>query len=768
MFKAFEWLWMMVVGLLVLAWTLVDDAFNVRHRGLLSLHVGTLRRGRPAVVRADAGQGPQSGCLLRISAKANDTAEVMIYGTIGETIWGDGVSARELAEQIGASTAKTLNVRINSAGGVAADGIAIYNALKAHPGRKVVFIDGQACSIASLIAMAGDEVVAYSTSLFMVHAPHTIAAGNANGFRSVIDALETHAAAMQEAYVAKTDKAEQMAELLSDGMDHWFTAAQALEYGFIDRIETLGQAKAAAAGAVVAIGAFLSAIPHAPAPITACLRGHITAALSPQTFASLPEVHQQAVIGHIEDPTMKQQYQHIMANAGGGTTAAAPAAITATAVAPPLPTAVADPLLALRQRNTDVLALAQPHMANASVRSYVDGVIAAADLAVTADNVGRHILSLLATGAGPLNGGAAAVAGADQRDRTRAAMRNAIESRAGMAQFDGANPYRGYTMAELARESLVHAGVNPNGMSRMDIVGLAFTHSTSDFPGLLGDTSRASVLRGYEEAEEQFDRFTRAVSVPDFKPTHLVGLGAFSDLLKIPEGGEYKYGTFSEQSQAMKIATFGRLFSITRQAIINDDLGVFNDVPRKMGQAAKRTIAKAVFDLINSNPVLADGAALFSAPHGNLLTAATISTASVDAMRVAMAGQKDAEGNRIRLPLQSLLTPIALGGLARMVRTSQYEVGAAGSRNNTTPNIVQNTFEVVDDGRLDDASATAWYGVANPAFADGIVVGYLDGNQTPYLEQDQGFTVDGVAWKVRIDAAPAIADYRGIYKNPGA
>jgi hypothetical protein len=273
------------------------------------------------------------------------------------------------------------------------------------------------------------------------------------------------------------------------------------------------------------------------------------------------------------------------------------------------------------------------------------------------------------------------------------------------------------------------------------------------------------VLRGYEEAEEQVDQFTRPVSVPDFKPTSLVGLGAFSDLLVVPEGGEFKYGSFSEQSQAMQIVTYGRLFSITRQAIINDDLGIFNDVPRKLGQAARRTIAKAVFHLINSNPMLADGFSLFSTEHRNVLTGSAISTTSVDALRVAMGNAKDKDGQRIRVPLKALLTPLALGGLARTVRTSQFEV--SGNKNLTTPNIVQNTFEVIDDGRLDDASARAWYGVADPAFVDGIVIGYLDGNQTPYLEQHEGFTVDGVAWKVRLDAAPAVADYRGIYINPG-
>ena len=732
-----------------------------------------------ASIRAAAAQGQLGPCLLQVQARSNDVVDVMIYGTIGDSLWSESVSAADLATQIREITAGTIHVRINSGGGVVADGMAIYNALKQHAARKVVFVDGQAASIASLIAMAGDEIVMYASSLLMVHAPHTIAAGNASAFREWAQALDAHAGAMLEAYASKTSKRDEVERLLSDGADHWYTGAQAVEFGFADRVADAATelAPRSESASAVALNAYLQAIAAAPQPVAAQLRGHIAAALSPRVFASLAEVTQSAVIGHIEDPNMKQQYARILANAGGS-----PANTTATAqtVTPAAPApgsapvvavdtgaaAVQAALTALRTRNAEIQALAQPHMANAEVRAYVEGVIAAADSNVTADNVGRHILALLANGAGPLNGGGhVVVAGADQRDQTRAAMGNAIEARAGMAQLDAGNPYRGMTMAELARESLVQAGVNVRGLDRREIVGLSFTHSTSDFPALLGDAARRSVMRGYEEAEEQIGAFTRAVSVPDFKPNNLVGLGAFSDLLVVPEGGEFKYGTFSEQSQAMKIVTYGRLFSITRQAIINDDLGIFNEVPRKLGQAARRTIAKAVFDLINSNPVLADGKTLFHADHGNLLTAAAISTTSVDAMRVAMSGQKDADGHRIRVPMKSLLTPLALGGLARTVRESQTEV--SGGKNLTTPNIVRNTFDVIDDGRLDDVSASAWYGIANPAFVDGIVIGYLDGNQTPYLEQEEGFTVDGVAWKVRLDAAPAIADYRGIYKNPG-
>ncbi|WP_340140884.1 Clp protease ClpP, partial [Xanthomonas vasicola] len=129
-------------------------------------HALTAALGR---VLADAGPA-HVPCLLKIEARATDVAEVMIYGTIGDSLWSESVSPLQLAEQIGQITAGAIHVRINSGGGVVADGMAIYNALKQHAARKVVFVDGQAASIASLIAMAGDELVMYASSLLMVHA----------------------------------------------------------------------------------------------------------------------------------------------------------------------------------------------------------------------------------------------------------------------------------------------------------------------------------------------------------------------------------------------------------------------------------------------------------------------------------------------------------------------------------------------------------------------------------------------------------------------
>lgn len=717
---------------------------------------------------------PAVPSILALS-NAGTVAELLLYGPIGDIFW-DGITALDMVATLDQLNVETIRVRINSRGGVATDGIAIHNALKRHPARIVVVVDGSAESIASLVAMAGDEVIMPANTLMMIHAPYTPQGGNAVQKRAQAEALDTMASAMLESYASKTGKREEIEALLADGGDHYFSAAQALELGLCDRIGEDAEEAIPATAAAAALVSYISAIAAAPATFAAGLRGRIQAAATPLIFASLPEVTQRAVVAHIEDPSMKQQLETILAQ--GGTTAS-PAPVIAAAPAPavaasPAPVvvidhdaAVATAIAGLQSRNAEITALAQPHMANADVRAYVDGVIVAANPGTTPADVGKQILALLAKDRGPLGGGGHVVPGADERDKSKVAMAQSIDVRTGVAKAEAGNPFHGFTMFELARACAQGAGVNTRGMDRMDVVAAAFTHSSSDFPLLLGDTARKSLKRGYDEAPEVFQMITRAVSLSDFKPTSIAGLGRFSDLDIVREGGEYKYGTFNEAGSSLRLVTYGKMFSVTRQAVINDDLNALSDVPRKMGQAAKRTIGNAVFNILTSNPTLLDGVALFHSSRGNLVgTGTPISTATIDGMRVLMATQKDADGNIVRVPLKYVVVPMGLGGVARTVLESQFEVG--GSKNLTTPNIARNTFEIIEDPRLDASSATAWYGIADPNLFDGLVVGYLDGNQEPYLESKEGWSVDGTAWKVRIDAAAAVADPIALAKNPGA
>jgi ATP-dependent protease ClpP protease subunit len=176
---------------------------------------------------------------LQVSAKASDTYELMVYGPIGESLFEEGVTGKDVVRQLKAlgKGATTLSVRINSFGGSVADGLAVYNAIRAFKGKKTAYIDGVACSAASLIAMAADEVVMPTTSLMMVHSASSGAYGNASEMRKAALVLEKFNASMVSAYATKSGKPEADIKAMFDsGEDYWYTAAEAVEAGFADRI----------------------------------------------------------------------------------------------------------------------------------------------------------------------------------------------------------------------------------------------------------------------------------------------------------------------------------------------------------------------------------------------------------------------------------------------------------------------------------------------------------------------------------------------------
>lgn len=670
-------------------------------------------------------------------------AEILIYGDIGESWWDETVSARSFLQELNALDVDHITVRINSLGGSVPDGIAICNAMKRHKATITVEIDGIAYSIASLIAMGGDTINMASNALMMIHAPWTYAAGNSAELRDLADQLDTWASAMSTSYAAQTGDQAGALALLTDGKDHFFTAEEALAAKYIDAI-TDANPIAASAARDMPISRYRSP------PAAAQKDGPPAAA---------------AATSAQEDP-MKNR-KHVLQNAVGAAGGApagggnpAPAAPVAAAASPAVDAAAV--LAADQARRNGIAASFKPFADRPGVADLQARL--QNDHAVTVEAAGAQLLAHMAAGATPVAGGHVQTV-EDETDKHRKATENALMARAGLIKAEGSNPFRGYTLGEMARASLARAGVKSEGMDKRTFIGAAFTHGSSDFTALLANVANKALLTGYEEAEETFQIWTRSGTLPDFKVGSRVDLNMFPSLRKVAEGAEYKYATMGDRGATVVLATYGELFSITRQAIINDDLDAFTRVPRNMGRAAIRTIGDLVYAILTSNPNMQDGTSLFHANHGNLLTGAAITTASVDAMRVAMALQKQGQAT-LNMRMKHLIVPIALQGTASVVRESEYEVGAS-AKNNTTPNSVRNTFEVVADARLDAASSTAWYGAGDPKAHDTVEVNYLDGNQAPYLEQRQGWNVDGTEFKVRIDAGVSPLDWKALARNPG-
>lgn len=170
--------------------------------------------------------------------EAKREASVMIFGDI--TSWefmDNDVSSYTLAKEIEGLDVDTIHVHINSYGGEVAEGLAIYNMLRQHKAKVITYCDGFACSIASVVFMAGDERIMNNASLLFIHNAWTMAAGNANDLRKTAEDLDKITSASIKAYMEHVNiSEEELRELLDN--ETWLTADEALEMGFATKIVT--------------------------------------------------------------------------------------------------------------------------------------------------------------------------------------------------------------------------------------------------------------------------------------------------------------------------------------------------------------------------------------------------------------------------------------------------------------------------------------------------------------------------------------------------
>jgi ATP-dependent protease ClpP protease subunit len=161
--------------------------------------------------------------------------EIVLYGTVGDSFWGDGFTSMDVIEALASlGRDSDVTVRINSGGGIAWEGAAIYNALAAHRGKVTVYVDAIAASAASIIAMAGDETIMRVGSLMMIHDPSSYTYGDAADHQKSIDMLDKLAVQMASIYAEKTGKSvEEMREVMRS--ETWLTAAEAVAQKFADQ-----------------------------------------------------------------------------------------------------------------------------------------------------------------------------------------------------------------------------------------------------------------------------------------------------------------------------------------------------------------------------------------------------------------------------------------------------------------------------------------------------------------------------------------------------
>ena len=345
-------------------------------------------------------------------------------------------------------------------------------------------------------------------------------------------------------------------------------------------------------------------------------------------------------------------------------------------------------------------------------------------------------------------------------------MSEALAARyGGPAPSDRARSYVAMTPIEMAREALELRGIRTTSMNAGQIYERSM--GTTDLPTLLSATGNRMLLGAYALYTGGVRQIARKSSARDFRVKTMARLGEAPTLMKVNEHGEFKSGAMADSAETYKVETFGRIVGLTRQAIVNDDLGAFTDLTVRMGAAAYEFECAKLVELLTSNagvgPTMSDAKALFHTDHGNLAgTGAAIDVTSLGVARAAMRLQKGLDGvTPIDARPKFLLVPAALETLAEQYLASLQPDSAS----NVNP--FGGNLSLVVDPRLDAISNKRWYIAADPALVPGLEYSYLDGEEGPRLFSEEGFDVDGVRFKVRLDYGCGVLDFRGVYANPG-
>lgn len=334
--------------------------------------------------------------------------------------------------------------------------------------------------------------------------------------------------------------------------------------------------------------------------------------------------------------------------------------------------------------------------------------------------------------------------------------------------------FRGMTLLDLAKDVLQRAGVNTRGMYPMEIARRALTlrssgnQTTSDFSVLFENALYKMMLGAYATAPDTWRLWCATDTVSDFRDHPRYRNGSFGTADELPEGSEYKRKAIPDgQKVVLNTKTYGNKIGLTRQAIINDDMGSFTDLATRFGRMFGLTLEVNAYALLTANSGLGatfNGQAFFHAQNSNInTTGSALGIAGIEADRHVLARQRDISANEyLDLRPAVLIVSTELGGTARTVNDMEFD---DTDNKYHKPNRVRGLFRtVVDTPRL---TGNRRYMLADPGVYPAFKMVFLEGGETPVLESQESWDIDGTEWKVRFDAKAVPFDPKCAVTNVG-
>ncbi|GAB4067997.1 hypothetical protein GCM10028812_24140 [Ancylobacter sonchi] len=344
---------------------------------------------------------------------------------------------------------------------------------------------------------------------------------------------------------------------------------------------------------------------------------------------------------------------------------------------------------------------------------------------------------------------------------------------------DGGREYRGMSLVSIARDFLQANGADTRGKSPHEIAGLATQrgyNGTTDFPTILSNVVNRTLRRAYEAAPATWRPLVNIVSAPDFRELARVAVSDAPPLDRIGEHGEYERARLNDgAAERYRVASYGKIVAISRQAIVNDDLNAFGRLGQMFAQQAAQLESDLIWAQILGNPAMADGHALFSGAHANLAPGANLDELALKVLHARIRKQTAPAGQPLNLRPKYLIVPAELQTRAEQLLKTDFRPATAAD---ALPASLRQ-LEIIAEPRLDlgisnpavgapiAGNAGQFFMAAAPGAIDTVEVAYLLGERRVQLETRVGFSIDGIEFRARLDVGAKAIDHRGLAKNPG-
>lgn len=337
----------------------------------------------------------------------------------------------------------------------------------------------------------------------------------------------------------------------------------------------------------------------------------------------------------------------------------------------------------------------------------------------------------------------------------------------GSAPTDAARTFMGHSLRDFARETLHVRGIATVGLDT-DQLFRAAMHTTSDFPQLLQGVGSRTLLPAYQAAQSPLKSvLARQALRTDFRQGSKLRLGELGMLQKVSEAGEIKSTTRAESASSYALDTYGSIFTISRKALISDDLGAFRDWATAAGQAAAQTEAALLWSLLTQSggagPTMDDNKRLFHADHGNLnATGSALMVNGVKALSNARKALRSMKGLDGKTPIAVTPKYLLVGPSRETEAEKLLTVINAAQTGDANPFAGKLTLLV--EPRITDDS---WYVFADPAQLPVLEYAYLSDAQGPQFASREGFEVLATEFRVTLDFGAGAVDWRGAYRDVG-